>query len=612
MILAHALGATELTATLVYLLVCGYLGWLGFRRTRTAADYLLAGRSVHPFVMALSYGATFISTSAIVGFGGVAGMFGMSLLWLTFFNIFVGVFLAFIFLGGPTRRLSRQLDAHTFPELLGRRYDSRFIQVFGGLVIFCFMPLYTAAVLIGGSEFVAQHFLVPYEAALLLFATIVVAYVFAGGLKAVLYTDAFQGTIMLVGMFVLVIGSYAAVGGVRQGHEDLSSMASLPTLFDGAGHRGWTAMPKFGWGAQDHNQWWTVVSTMVLGVGIGALAQPQLVLRFMTVRSRRDLNRAVAVAGVFILCMTGGAFIVGALSNVYFNKHETIVGKQVGDIETVKVIVRKNRGLEARIPCRLIHLDTDGDGKADVDLVKEGIGVAYGALMPAAEVKALGDGLVEVKPRATSFTRAVVWTGTDWRLNADSIVPIFVGRALPRWFGPVFLLTLLAAAMSTLSSQLHTLGAGIGRDVYGTLKGAKWDTLRLTRMGMLAGLLLAVLVSYHARGGIIIARATAIFFGLCASTFLPAFVGGLYSRRVTRTGAKASMIVGFGVTAFWLLFVKESESRALGVCEMVFGRNSLLEGRHNWPVVDPLIVALPLSLIALVAGSLVTGGRGRR
>ena len=55
---------------IVYLMVTGYLGYLGYRQTKTAADYLVAGRSANPVVMALSYGATFISTSAIVGFGG--------------------------------------------------------------------------------------------------------------------------------------------------------------------------------------------------------------------------------------------------------------------------------------------------------------------------------------------------------------------------------------------------------------------------------------------------------------------------------------------------------------------------------------------------------------
>ena len=51
-----------------YLLAIGFLGYKGYRHTVNARDYLLAGSNIHPFVMAMSYGATFISTSAIIGF----------------------------------------------------------------------------------------------------------------------------------------------------------------------------------------------------------------------------------------------------------------------------------------------------------------------------------------------------------------------------------------------------------------------------------------------------------------------------------------------------------------------------------------------------------------
>lgn len=232
------MGLATILTVLLYLLFVGYLGYRGFRETKTAADYMVAGRSIHPFVMALSYGATFISTSAIVGFGGVAGMFGMSLLWLTFLNIFVGIFIAFVVLAGPTRRMGHHLDAHTFPELLGRRYSSKGIQIFAGLVIFLFIPLYAAAVLIGGTAFIASQFGVSYNVALLVFSVIIAVYVIMGGLKGVMYTDALQGAIMFVGMLVLLVATYAIVGGVIDGHQQLGELGKQPSLFGGIGFQG--------------------------------------------------------------------------------------------------------------------------------------------------------------------------------------------------------------------------------------------------------------------------------------------------------------------------------------------------------------------------------------
>ena len=57
--------------------------------------------------------------------------------------------------------------------------------------------------------------------------------------------------------------------------------------------------------------------------------------------------------------------------------------------------------------------------------------------------------------------------------NPDSIIPTYVTSAMPRWFGVLFLLTLLAAAMSTISSQFHTAGTALGRDVFEQIIGSK-------------------------------------------------------------------------------------------------------------------------------------------
>ena len=59
-----------IAVTAIYVAVMFYLGWLGYKKTKTSEDYMVAGREAHPVIIALSYGATFISTSAIVGFGG--------------------------------------------------------------------------------------------------------------------------------------------------------------------------------------------------------------------------------------------------------------------------------------------------------------------------------------------------------------------------------------------------------------------------------------------------------------------------------------------------------------------------------------------------------------
>jgi len=210
--------------------------------------------------------------------------------------------------------MGKALDAHTFPELLGRRYESRFVQGFSGLMILVFMPVYTAAVLIGISRFIEVYLSVPFSTAFLAFLLMTSCFVIWGGLKGVLYTSAFQGVIMVVSMIAIGITSYYSLGGISEAHRSLDTITPyVPQFLKEAGHRGFTSMP-----ATFSSIWWYVLTTMIMGVGIGVIGQPQLNVRFMTLKSDREINRSVPFTAIFILCTTGIAYAVGALTNTFF------------------------------------------------------------------------------------------------------------------------------------------------------------------------------------------------------------------------------------------------------------------------------------------------------
>ena len=191
---------------IVYLGAVAFLSWLGRIKSR-GDDFASGGRNIPSAVMALSYGAAFISTSAIVGFGGMAAEIGMSLIWLAGANIFFGIFLAFAVFGKRTRAVGLTLDAHTFPEFLP------FIRYFTAAVMIVSMPLYAAAVLIGAARILESLLGVPYEYALAAFSLLVAVYVLIGGLRGVMYTDALQGTLMIAGMLFLLVAMFIKLGG---------------------------------------------------------------------------------------------------------------------------------------------------------------------------------------------------------------------------------------------------------------------------------------------------------------------------------------------------------------------------------------------------------------
>lgn len=502
---------------IIYLLLVGYVGYVAWRRTKSSEDYMVAGRSTHPYIMALSYGATFISTAAIVGFGGVAGVYGMGLLWLTFLNILVGIFIAFVFFGKRTRKMGHNLSALTFPEFISKRFNSRFIQYFSGIVIFVAMPLYAAVVLIGMARFVETTLGLNYNLALIAMAIIVAVYVVFGGIRGVMYTDALQGSIMFFGMAFLLIATYWLLGGVVHANELLTGMvAMVPKAAASTGATGWTSIPTFG-----SPFWWTLVSTLILGVGIGVLSQPQLIVRFMTVKSNKELNRAVLIGGVFIAMMTGTAFIVGALSNVWFFQH----GGQLA-------------------------------------------------------IQAAGG-------------------------NADKIIPLFISAAMPLWFAYLFMITLLSAAMSTLSAQFHVQGTALGRDIYETLsKKTGGSSVMVARGGILVAVLIAVILGFVLPANII-AVGTAMWFSLTAVAFLAMYVCALFWKRTTKEGAITGLVVGTVFTAIWYIFVNQKAADALGICKALTGKTVLVT-TMPWPTVDPLVIGVPLAFILTIVVSLLT------
>ncbi len=502
---------------LLYFLVLVYLGWLGYKNTSDSKDYLIAGGNIHPVMMALAYGATFISASAIVGFGGVAAAFGMGIEWLCLLNMLMGVIIAYIFFGRRTQKIGKRLGAHTFAELLGKYYESDFVKYFVAAVIFLAMPLYAAVVLKGGAVFIEEMFHIDFNLALLILTLVVAGYVIAGGMKGVIYTDVMQACIMVVSVLFLAYWFFFREMGMgfSEANRALSDMSHLvPAKYRELGHMGWTSMPKFG-----SSQWYTLVTSLILGVGIGCLAQPQLVVRFMTVKGTRELNRGVLIGCLFLLLTVGIIYHIGALSNLYFYKTTGLVA-------------------------------------------------------------------------------------TDASPDIDKIIPLFINSSMPGWFSAVFMLCIISAAMSTLSSQFHTMGAAVGRDIYsGFQRKENWPK-ELTRAGVLFTIFVSYVICYVLSASVI-ARGTSIFMGICAATFLPAYFCALFiKKKVSVVSVKWSMWTGVLTSLFVLAFLHKSEAVPLGISKALFGKEMLI-GTYPWYMIDPLLFALPLSIMALIIVELV-------
>ncbi len=513
----------------VFVVITLLLGIYGYRNTKNNQEFLLGRNKTGPVIIALSYGATFLSASAVIGFGGQAAVHGMSILWLCFLNLFVGLIVAFLIFGGPTRRKGRQLGASTFADLLGKAYRSKGIRAFTAILIIVMMPIYAAAVLKGGVNSLATITGLNnmYDIILIALAVIVAVYVVYGGIIAVMYNDALQAAIMFIGMVVILIVTYDYLGGVTAANGslvDLWDSSVIGTIDTGTqpGFNGWTSFSDFG-----SQEWMTVVTTFLLGVGIGALTQPQLAVRFMSAKSDRDLNKSLIVGSIFMLAIVGSAYTVGALSNVYF---------------------WENHGM---------------------------ISYTY--------INGLG-------------------LGTDY-IIPQFILEIFHGMTFGDVFISLFLLSLVCAAISTISALLHTIGAAGGYDLYTLFKNHRGEfsgdsqSINLNRAVIVVIMVLMVVYCYLMPKDII-AKATSIFMGMTAAALLPAYFHGVYSKDPCRKAAIASMAAGTVSYLFLALFINSGTSIFLPICRVLTGQ-SVLFPDSVWAGVDALVVALPLSIVVM-------------
>ena len=283
--------------------------WIGYALALVAIakfsrgrDALLPGR-VGVAVQAFAYVATYVSAVALVGFGGLCYLFGMQMLLVAAGNVWFGTWFVYKYLAWPTRLWQRKLAARTPAELLAKAYGAPMLQTFIGAVSTLLLVVYGSAVFKGAAVMVSGVVPLSTNAALALLVVIVGVSVVWGGLRGVLYTEALQGLVMLIGVGALLVALLRAVGGPVEG---IAALASLPPA-KGA-DRGFLALSSGGAGLN--------VIFLAVVTSVGIWAQPQLIQRHFALRSQEEARRAAPLAMLALSVVVGGAYFASALSRV--------------------------------------------------------------------------------------------------------------------------------------------------------------------------------------------------------------------------------------------------------------------------------------------------------
>lgn len=297
---------------LLFLVVIFGIGIVANKQVRTSnsfmQEYFLGGREMGGFILAMTMMATYGSASSFIGGPGVAYNTGLGWVLLAMAQLPAGYF-ALMVLGKKFAIVSRRIEAITLIDFLKKRYDSNIIILLSAFSIIVFLFASMTAQWVGGARLIEALTGLNYTSALLIFAASVLVYVIIGGFRAVALTDAVQGTIMIIGTVILLIGTVIAGGGVENIMQNL--VAENPKLVSPFGAEG-NLTPLY-------------VSTFWILIGLGVIGLPQIAVRAMSYKDAKSLHRAILIGTIGIGTIMFGMHLIGVFAR------SVVPGIEIGD-----------------------------------------------------------------------------------------------------------------------------------------------------------------------------------------------------------------------------------------------------------------------------------------
>jgi len=479
----------------IYFVLMLAIGLYAYRKsTSDVSEYMLGGRKLHPAVGALSAGASDMSGWMLMGLPGAIFVSGLSAAWIAV-GLIIGAYLNYRFVA-PRLRVYTEMadDAITIPDFFAKRFhdESHALRVLSSIVIVIFFTLYTSAGIVAGGKLFEASFGLDYQLGLFLTAGVVVAYTLFGGFLAVSLTDFVQGCIMFLALVLVPVVTYFVL---KNEGDWAPAAASVDPGYFGFWPKGMTIMG--------------VIS--LLAWGLGYFGQPHIIVRFMAIRSLKDIATARYIGMSWMIVTVIGAVLTGIMGYAYAYAH----GIDVDDPETIFILLSQV----------LFH------------------------------------------PLVAGFLLAAI----------------------------------LAAIMSTISSQLLVSSSSLTEDFYKTFlrkEASQGELVLVGRISVLVVSLVAIALAYD-RSSNILSLVSNAWAGFGAA-FGPLVLLSLYWRGMTRDGALAGMVVGAGTVLFWLYAPIQIDGKSLSsiiyeiipgfflggaaaIAVSIFGRNAKphVETRHG-------------------------------
>lgn len=309
-----------------YMLVVILIGVFFAKRSQASTEnYFLGGRSLGPWVAAMSAEASDMSGWLLMGLPGVAYWCGLADAAWTAIGLALGTYINWLLVSRRLRSYSIVSgDSITVPDFLSNRFHEKKKVILGVSAIFIliFFTVYAASCFVTCGKLFAGLFDLPYHAMMLVGAAFVLIYTILGGFLAESASDFMQAIVMilaLVGVLIFGVSHAGGIGAVIENAKDIPGFLSLTSIaspiVDTNGVQQ-TANGIVQFGQAGSYGWITILST--LSWGLGYFGVPQVLLRFMAIRKGSELNRSRRIATVWCVISLAAAVSIGILGRKIF------------------------------------------------------------------------------------------------------------------------------------------------------------------------------------------------------------------------------------------------------------------------------------------------------
>ena len=289
----------------LYIAIMIGIGFLFYSKSNSHSEYILGGRGMNVWVTALSAQASDMSGWLLLGLPGLAyaSTLGTTEAIWTAIGLALGTYINWLIVAKPLRKYTQVANnSLTIPEFLQNRFQDKsgLLRIIPAIFILIFFLIYTASGFVSGAKLFNLVFGIDYTVALIISIVIIVTYTFLGGFKAVCWTDLVQGIMMFCAVIIVAAVMYTSLNNV-----ETFDVADLPKIM------------MFPDGSAESYTWMGIIGAVAWGLGY--FGQPHILVRFMAIKSPKEVRPARIIAMVWVLVSLAAAVLVGYLGRPYFD-----------------------------------------------------------------------------------------------------------------------------------------------------------------------------------------------------------------------------------------------------------------------------------------------------